>query len=375
MSEVLSESAKEGARKRLNLLRLNTSHLPTAGRISAHNRNWERITTDVWVLRTVKGYRLDLRAKPYQRSRPVTRVKKVMEESISEEVEALKRKGAITPVSTQDRGFISRIFLVPKKGGKNRPVINLRPLNRFLRYQHFKMEGIVVVKHLLQQGDWLTRIDLKDAYFSVPVHPDHRNLLRFMWKNQAYEFGCLPFGLSSAPRVFTKLLRPVVSFLRERGVRCVIYLDDILIMNTSREGSQEHTALVVTLLECLGFQVNYQKSHLVPIQILEFLGFVVDSIKRELRLPKEKVEAIRKEAARLSRQEKVNARALARLLGKMSAAVLAVFPAPLHYRSLQDLKHKALRVAGYDGSFKISQEARQDIVWWSRNLHSGMGGR
>ena len=64
--------------------------------------------------------------------------------------------------------FYSSLFLVPKKSGQMRPVINLRPLNQFLRYQHFKMEGIHVVKDLLRQGDWLTRINLKDVYFSIP---------------------------------------------------------------------------------------------------------------------------------------------------------------------------------------------------------------
>ena len=373
-TETLLESTKEWAKRELNLLSLNTSHLPAAGRISAHSQNWERITTEVWVLKTVKeGYRLDLKASPSQRGRPVSLVKKDMEVLISEEVECLKQKGAVTAVSNQEEGFFSRIFLVPKRGGKNRPVVNLRPLNRFIRYQHFKMEGIPVVKDLLQQGDWLTRIDLKDAYFSLSIHPDHRRLLRFMWRKQAYEFSCLPFGLSSAPRVFTKLLRPVVRYLRERGVRCVIYLDDILIMNASKEDSQKHTALVLTLLECLGFLVNYQKSCLRPVQKLEFLGFIVDSIKRELSLPKEKVKDIRGEAARLLRQDKISARALAKLLGKMSAAVLAVFPAPLHYRSLQNLKHKALKAVGYEATIAMSQEARWDLAWWARSLEQWNG--
>ena len=95
---------------------------------------------------------------------------------------------------------------------------------------------------------------------------------------------------------FTKLLRRVVGFLREKGVRCVIYLDDILLMEQSREVLRQHTALAISLLESLGFLINYPKSHLEPSQLLEYLGFLVDMVKKELNLPKEKIERIKKEA-------------------------------------------------------------------------------
>ena len=77
----------------------------------------------------------------------------------------------------------------------------------------------------------MVSIDLKDAYLSVPVTQEDRHFLRFMWDGTLYEFQCLPFGLSSAPRVFTKLLKPVVALLRRRGIRCILFLDDMLIMD------------------------------------------------------------------------------------------------------------------------------------------------
>ena len=113
-------------------------------------------------------------------------------------------------------GFFSTLFLVPKKDGKMRPVINLKALNVFVKSQHFKMEGIHLIRDLMVQGDWLTRIDLKDAYFAVPIHDTHQKYLRFIWQQQTYQFTCLPFGLSSAPRIFTKLLKLVVAYLRSR---------------------------------------------------------------------------------------------------------------------------------------------------------------
>lgn len=105
--------------------------------------------------------------------------------------------------------FISNLFLVPKKTGDLRPVINLKPLNKFVRTIHFKMESIDYVKHLLQPGEFMAITDLKDAYFSIPIHPTDRKYLRFSWENSLYEFTCLPFGYKLAPRTFTKILKPV----------------------------------------------------------------------------------------------------------------------------------------------------------------------
>ena len=240
-------------------------------------------------------------------------------------------------LDSQRAGFCSAIFLVPKK--ESEQVVNL---NRFLPRVHFKMEGVHVVRDLLQKGDWMCRIDLKDAYFAIPICRKHQSLLRFIWGSEMYQFTCLPFGLASAPRVFTKVLRPVVGFLRLGGVRCVIYLDDLLIMAGSRDQAALQCAAATRLLECLGFLMNYSKSQTQPTQELTFLGLNIDSRKEELSLPCRKLSQIRKQARKLLGQTFVSAREIAQFVGKLSATVLAIHPAPLHYRGLQHLKHQAL---------------------------------
>ena len=69
---------------------------------------------------------------------------------------------------------------------------------------------------LLQPNDWLGKIDLKDAYFVVPIWEKHQKFLRFVWKDSLMEFACLPFGLALAPRVFTKLMKPGLPFCEDR---------------------------------------------------------------------------------------------------------------------------------------------------------------
>ena len=150
------------------------------------------------------------------------------------------------------QGFVSSIFLVPQKGGGQRPVVNLLPLNQFIPCEHFKMEGIHMLKDLLRKGDFMVKIDLKDAYYTVPVCQNHQKFLRFVWKETMYEFSCLPFGLASAPRVFTKLMKPVVGLLRQLGTRLIVYLDYMLITAQSRDIALQHASMALDLLQGLG---------------------------------------------------------------------------------------------------------------------------
>ena len=126
----------------------------------------------------------------------------------SDEVLKLVKKGAIIEVAHAEQIFISRMFLVPKKDGTHKPVIDLRMLNRYIRKEHFKMEGVHLIKALLQEGDWMVKIDLKDAYFAIPILEEHWKYLAFCWKEKTYYFRCLPFGLLSAPRNLHKDLAP-----------------------------------------------------------------------------------------------------------------------------------------------------------------------
>ena len=109
-------------------------------------------------------------------------------------------KGAIKQVQPCKGQFLSPVFFVPKKDGGNRPVINLKKLNQNIEYQHFKMEGIQSLKSLIQKEDFMVKIDLGEAYFSLPVHTTSRKFLRFLWKGKIYKYAALPFGLAVGPR-------------------------------------------------------------------------------------------------------------------------------------------------------------------------------
>ena len=170
-----------------------------------------------------------------------------------------------------------------------RPVINLKRLNQWVETPHFKMEGIPTLRDLLRQGDWMVKVDLKDAYFTIPIYKDHQNYLRFMVDGICYQFTCLRFGLSCAPWTFTKVMKPMMTLLRSWGIRIIIYIDDMLILANSKKEASQHLEVLVFLLEALGFIINQEKSLLSPVQEIEFLGLMVDSLAIQLKLPGEKL--------------------------------------------------------------------------------------
>lgn len=344
--------------------------IPVGGRISHFLENWKLITKDPWIIQCVEGIQLDFTSTPYQPSLPnqpfFNQENQLL---VDKEIQSLLDKNAITPsVLTKDT-FISNIFLVPKKDGGQRPVFNLKHLNVFLKYEHFKMEGIHLLKDLLQKNDWMVKIDLTDAYLTLKISEKHRKYLRFFWKGKVMEFRSLPFGIAVAPRIFTKLMKVPTALLRRLGIRMIIYLDDILIMNQSRNDILSDLSTVLTTLEGLGFLINKKKSIMEPSQTMEFLGYTVKSTLLTLSLPREKVTKIKNSCKQMLEQKKVSVRDMAQLIGQLTATNQAILPGPLHYRSLQILKTKALHSGGhYDHQIYITQEVEIELQWWLTKL-------
>ena len=146
--------------------------------------------------------------------------------SLNQSVQELRNKGVIEPAPLT-LGFYSRLFLVRKATGEWRPIIDLSSLNVFVHCPSFTMETPRSILRALQQGQWLTSLDLKDAYFHIGIHPADRRYLRFCHNGTAWQFTVLPFGLSTSPRVFTKILKPVLAYAHR--VKLHMYIDDWLL--------------------------------------------------------------------------------------------------------------------------------------------------
>ena len=138
------------------------------------------------------------------------------------------------------------------------------------------METPETIRTSLQQGEWVTSVDFKDAYFHIPIQDQSRKYLRFHVQGQTYQFRALPFGLSTAPMEFTILVKEVKLMAMRRGIRIHQYLDDWLVRANSYPICRQHTQILVQMCQELGWLVNTEKSELEPKQVFNFVGYQFD---------------------------------------------------------------------------------------------------
>ena len=316
----------------------------------------------------MKGYRIPLNGQPpllIPSLNKKTHISLDKQALIDTEIREMLAKGAIQEVKTLSPSYISNIFLVPKKDGGLRPIINLKPLNRrYISAPHFRMDTIKDVSSLLRPVDFCASIDLKDAYFHIPIHPQSTHLLRFVWKGKVYEFLVVPFGLCTAPFIFTKITRPIAAFLRSKGIRIIFYLDDILVIATSEQECLLHLKVVMETLQGAGFLLNWKKSCLTPAQRFLYLGLWWDTAREVVSLEERKLVSLHNQATLLQRPIHRNCQAVMKLLGLMTAAIPAVPLVRLHCRQLQRSLNSVYKTSlDLRRPLRLSQGALAELMW------------
>ena len=182
------------------------------------------------ILSAIRGYRIVFIDKPNQLFKPSVYPMAVLEKGkIDLEISKMLHLGVIEYTHSEEGEFVSNIFARPKKDGSVRVILNLTKLNDFVEYQKFKMDTFNTVVKMVKPYCYMATIDLKLAYYLIPVHNDDKKFLKFVWNNRLMQYTAIPNGLSSAPRLFTKIMKPVLAKLREKGHLVSCYIDDVYI--------------------------------------------------------------------------------------------------------------------------------------------------
>ena len=377
----------------------NDQLCPVGGRLRAFAHLWPLITSDQFVLQTVtKGYRIEFTGNPPRtrepRCTPIPR-NQARRQDLERGLESMLEKRAIReiPFHADIPGFYSPIFLVAKESGGWRPILNLKAFNKFVKPLSFRMETLRTVMDCLGEAHqqrlktsehlrdssmsetWAVSIDLRDAYFHVPVAPEHTRFLRFAYDGRAYEFLVLPFGLSTAPRVFTRIVRTIEAFLKIQGVDMHQYLDDWLLKNQSRSLVERQRDLTLFWVTKLGFLVNEGKSQLIPTQFPAFLGSTLDLINM-LVFPSEKrvIRASRLASSLLARSPQP-AKTWQKLLGHLSSLRELVPMAVTHTRLIQLMLHSQWTQVSDSPYLRIypDHESLRELEWWASRANLTVG--
>ena len=185
-----------------------------------------------------------------------------------------------------------------------------------------------MVPNVVQKDSFMAKVDLKDVYLTVPVATEFHCLLAFQSESKEFlQFQTLPFGLCTAPYVFSKITKPAVQFLRQTGIHFIIYLDDMLLVSPTEWSLVQDLLTILWLFSCL-FMVNTAKTTVVPSKELEFLGFSLNTKTMTVALPKAKMNGTQSDVAKILQSQTICLKVLSQLLGKLVATKPAVLVAP-----------------------------------------------
>ena len=356
-----------------------SDYLVPGGRLSTFWQVWEAKRAHPRVVTILKeGYCLNFRLKPPLTKVPVIRSKYLNREKQQFLIKAVYQmidKRAITPVQkVTSLGFCSCLFLVPKTGKRWRPVIDLSVVNQYLHIPTFKMETAENIRDSLQEGEWVTSLDLTDAYFHIPIHPRFQKYLRFNIGYRSYQFTALPFGIATAPLEFTMVAKEVKLMALAEGIRIHQYIDDWLIRAKTKQQCQENAHRLIHLVQILGWIINFEKSDLISTPEIEFLGCKFD-LRVGLVFPTQsKIDRLLEKTVSMLESPQTSPRKLMSLIGSMASMEKTIPLGRLHMRPLQWYLKTHWR---YPQSLYIpvpvSQVLKQHLQWWTNlsNLRRG----
>ena len=196
----------------------------------------------------------------------------------------------------------------------------------------------------------------------IPVHPQDRLLLGMEWEGFIYIDKALPFGLRSAPLIFTAVADALQWIMQRKGVSYVDhYIDDFI--TAGRKQSEEcsnNFTIMHEICEATGTPVEAAKSE-SPTPVIGFLGIELDSEDMESRLPAEKLKRLVQTLSEWRGKKACRKRELLSIIGFLSHACKVIRPGRTFLHRLIDLSTK---VNDLDHFVRLNQTARSDLEWW-----------
>ena len=305
--------------------------------------------------------------------------------------------GAIKPATCQK--YASRAFLIPKKDGGYRLIVDVRHLNSFCHPLKCRYETLKVLSRLASQGSWMISFDIQDAFHALSIHPSHRQYFTFQLAGEAFQCAALPFGWVNSPYIFTKFMRPFVQHLRHpsplssqssaqrprktgplhqrhSGTSHLPYLDDFLVLTKTQQEAQEAAEFIKAELHRLGLRWKDSKCHWTPTQQLQHLGLGLDTARGLFMVTPQRMARLQKTAKDLLCKAAASARhifakQLAQFCGLANSVQLAVLPARLYLRELFNCLSTR---TSWSSTVRLSHQALRDLQWW-RTMPSRHNGR
>ena len=355
----------------IGCLARNSSILSPVGKLKCSLSKWKNTKASPFIVDLIeKGYKFPLQSIPSAVNLKNNASARNCPKFVMEVIDELLVKGCISETSTMPH-VVNPLTVASNKSDKLRLVLDCRHINPCLRQVKFQYEDVSVATQMIKQGYVGFSFDLKSAYHHVPIFEEHRKLLGFSWNSKLYTFNVLPFGLSTAGYIFTKVLRHVVKVWRSKGINVVLYLDDGFVVSESVESAEEAVRIIRQDLSEFGFLVAENKSDWTPRFSITWLGHDFDLLNGMISITTKRVADIRvhiRKIIQVVQQSNgwVLVRSLASVVGKLQSSMNAV-----GYLVLRRTKYCHMIIESkwsWDSKVVLSEEARDELIFWLDNI-------
>ncbi len=348
---------------------------------------WEEVLeAPAWILEILReGYKIPFKTLPGPYMEPNNKTARDNPQVVRKIVAEMIQKGIARMVKNQPL-VVSPLGLVSKiqedGSTKHRLVFDAsRHVNLHVDLPHVRLNHLDRALELTRKDDWQIVYDLSSAYYHISIAEEHRKYLGACFQNSDgsnvfFEYCHLPFGLSSAVHIITKIWKPLTQYLNKNGIRNTIYIDDGRILGSSQEEIQRMAVFTYNTVTQAGWAVEPSKSDMpqAAAKSKKYLGFHIDSERLEVKAPDSKLKKLAILLKDFMEQDGVHVKHLAKILGNIIAlepshGMLARVVTRSGYSAIA--AHTEER--GWQGVIKVTESMRREFQFLLDNLDSRNG--
>lgn len=353
------------------LANVSSRNVSPVGKLKCCIPKWRKTNAKEHVTNVIQsGYKLPLLVLPTPKVLQNNASARNHTMFVDEELSKLTSKGCVTKIGSVPL-VVNPLTVAESKSNKLRLVLDCRHVNLFLHKFKFRYEDAYTARQMFSPGDFAFLFDLKAAYHHIGIYEEHRQYLGFYWKSNYYTFDVLPFGLSTAGFIFTKVLRHLVQKWRSEGIRIIMYLDDGIAAASTFKEAVAAADLIRKDLTDFGFEIAEEKSDWTPKRLVTWLGNKFDFCNGEIHLTEVRTnEIVTGIQAILSNVAKGNllcrVRTLASVVGRIQSAkgavgnVTCLMTKECH-RCIESRKH-------WNAYIHVTSEVIDELQFWLENI-------
>ena len=348
------------------------------GRLKLCKSKWQEATDSKYILDIVEhGYKLPLKQLP---DSIILKNNKSARENMSfvqEEIQILLAKGVVSK-SDKVPYIVNPLTVAYNRNGKPRLVLDCRHINKFLHLFKVKFEDIKVAEYIFKQNSFLFTYDLQGAYHHIDIFSEHRQYLGFSVseKNRTvyYTFNSLPFGIRTAGHIFTKMLKVVVSFLRARGHKVIMFLDDGIGGHQDLSLAVKSSDYTRQTLGKFGFLLADEKCNWEPSLKVVWLGHLLDMQNNKLFITEERIKRLQIKINSVLYQLRTNSKMLVhvKVLASVTGQIISlqsVLGNKVRLRT-RELFNCINARASWNAPVLVSKLAISELEYWNTNVVS-----